>query len=178
MLHMHKNSLYIASRLARMILCSNLPSRLRAKYAFFWGITVDDKVRFGKNLFIEAPHKLTIGQECIINNGVHIYTGFCNDSKVVIGNKVGVGLDSLITTNSHIIGPSSQRCGNNTSQTVVIEDGVWIGANVTVLQGVTIGHGGIIAAGAVVTKSTEPDCLYAGVPAKKIRNLSEGKDNA
>lgn len=166
-MEMHRNSLYIASRLARIILCSNLPSKLRAKCAFFWGIAGDDKSRFGKNLFIEAPHKLIIGHESIINSGVHIYTGFYNDSKVIIGNKVGIGLDSLITTNSHTIGPSSQRCGNNTSQTVVIEDGVWIGANVTVLQGVTIGHGGVIAAGAIVTQSTEPDCLYAGVPAKK-----------
>lgn len=170
-MNLHRNSLHIASRLARIILCSNLPSKFRAKCAFLWGIADDDKARFGKNVFIEAPHKLTIGRECIINNGVHIYTGFYNDSKVIVGNKVGIGLDSCITTNSHVIGPSSQRCGNNTSQTVVIEDGVWIGANVTILQGVTVGRGGIIAAGAVVTKSTEANAIYAGVPAKKIKDL-------
>lgn len=83
-----------------------------------------------------------MGRECLINNGVHIYTGFYNDSEVIIGNKVAIGLDSCITTNSHTIGPSNHRWGDNTSQTVVIEDGVWVGANVTILPGVTIGRGG------------------------------------
>ena len=166
-----RRNLHILSRIERFVLCSNLPSKLRAKYASFCGIADDDKTRFGKNIFVEAPHKLTIGHECLINNGVHIYTGFCNDSKVIIGNEVAIGLDSCITTNSHTIGPSNHRWGDNTSQTVVIEDGVWIGANVTILPGVTIGRGGIIAAGAVVTKSTEADSVYAGVPAKKIRSL-------
>lgn len=47
----------------------------------------------------------------------------------------------MITTNSHIIGNREKRWGTNTSTSVVIEDGVWIGANVTILPGVTIGGG-------------------------------------
>ena len=94
---------------------------------------------------------------------------------MIIGDNVAIGLDTCITTNSHMIGNSYQRWGENTSKAVTVEDGVWIGANVTVLQGVTIsrgGGGGVIAAGAVVTSSTEPDALYAGVPARKIKSLS------
>ena len=72
---------------------------------------------------------------------VSIYTGFCNDSQVIIGDNVAIGLDTCITTNSHMIGNSNQRWGENTSKSVTVEDGVWIGANVTVLQGVTIGRG-------------------------------------
>lgn len=52
---------------------------------------------------------------------------------------------------------------------VVIEDDVWCGANVTILKGVTIGHGSIVAAGAVVTKSCEPYSIIGGVPAKLIK---------
>jgi acetyltransferase-like isoleucine patch superfamily enzyme/O-antigen/teichoic acid export membrane protein len=52
---------------------------------------------------------------------------------------------------------------------IVIEDDVWIGANVTVLGGVTIGKGSVIAAGAVVTKDVEPYSIVGGVPAKLIR---------
>lgn len=54
-----------------------------------------------------------------------------------------------------------------------MEDGCWLGGNVTVLPGVTIGRGCVIAAGAVVTKSCDPNGLYAGVPARRIRDLDE-----
>lgn len=162
----------IISRFQRMIICSNLPSKIRAKFAAACGIAKNASTRFGKNIFIEAPHKVQIGKNCLINNGVHIYTGFCNDSQVIIGDNVAIGLDTCITTNSHMIGNSNQRWGENTSKSVTVEDGTWIGANVTVLQGVTIGRGGVIAAGAVVTSSTEPDALYVGIPARKIKSLS------
>lgn len=55
--------------------------------------------------------------------------------------------------------------------TIIVEDEVWIGANVTVLPGVTIGTCSIIGAGSVVTKDVEPYSIYAGIPAKKIREL-------
>ena len=51
---------------------------------------------------------------------------------------------------------------------VIVGNDVWIGARVTLLEGITIGDGAIIAAGAVVTKDIEPYAIYGGVPAKKI----------
>ena len=80
----------IISRFQRMIICSNLPSKIRAKFAAACGIAKNASTRFGKNIFIEAPHKVQIGKNCLINNGVHIYTGFCNDSQVIIGDNVVV----------------------------------------------------------------------------------------
>jgi acetyltransferase-like isoleucine patch superfamily enzyme len=68
-----------------------------------------------------------------------------------------------------------------TDQGIVIQDDVWIGAGVTILDGFKIGHGSVIAAGAVVTKNIEPFSVMAGVPAhvlKRRRNadhLVEGK---
>ncbi|MEP7277990.1 MAG: DapH/DapD/GlmU-related protein, partial [Bacteroidota bacterium] len=52
----------------------------------------------------------------------------------------------------------------------VIEDDVWIGYGSTILSGVKIGRGSIIAAGSLVTKDVLPYSIYAGVPAKKIKN--------
>ena len=52
---------------------------------------------------------------------------------------------------------------------VIIEDDVWAGANVTILKGVTIGRGSILAAGAVVTKSCPPYSIIGGVPAKILK---------
>lgn len=52
---------------------------------------------------------------------------------------------------------------------VVIEDDVWVGSNVTILKGVTIGRGSVIAARAVVTKSCPPYSIIGGVPAKVLK---------
>lgn len=54
-------------------------------------------------------------------------------------------------------------------QDVVIEEDVWCGANVTILKGVTVGRGSIIAAGAVVNRDIPPYCIAGGVPAKPIK---------
>lgn len=52
---------------------------------------------------------------------------------------------------------------------MIIEKDVWIGANVTILEGVTVGRGATIAAGAVVNKDVPPYCIVGGVPAKVIK---------
>jgi maltose O-acetyltransferase len=59
------------------------------------------------------------------------------------------------------------------SADIIVEDEVWIGANVTVLPGVHIGECSVIGAGSVVTKDVEPYSVYAGVPARKIRDLRD-----
>lgn len=58
---------------------------------------------------------------------------------------------------------------NNYDAPVVIEDDVWCGANVTILKGVTIGRGSVVAAGAVVTKSFPPYSIIGGVPARLLK---------
>ncbi len=55
------------------------------------------------------------------------------------------------------------------TEPIIVEDRVWIGMNVTILKGVTIGEGSIVAAGSVVTRSIPSHCLAAGVPAKVIK---------
>lgn len=64
---------------------------------------------------------------------------------------------------------SSEKLPENDAP-VIIEDDVWIGANVTILKGVTIGRGSVVAAGAVVVKSCPPYSIIGGVPAKVIKS--------
>ena len=69
----------------------------------------------------------------------------------------------------HLIDVTDDEKSPEQDLPVVIEDGVWCGANVTILKGVTIGRGSIVAAGAVVTKSCAPYSIIGGIPAKLIR---------
>lgn len=64
-----------------------------------------------------------------------------------------------------------RRAGPSTQEPITVQEGTWIGARSTILPGVTIGAGVIVAAGSVVTRDCDPHSLYAGVPARKIRSL-------
>ena len=93
---------------------------------------------------------------------------------LTIGNNVKIGGNCIIMDNDvHQIDHLERRSnkGNVKSSPVVIEDDVWLGANVTVLKGVTIGARSIIGAGSVVTKSIPADCIAAGNPCRVIKYL-------
>jgi maltose O-acetyltransferase len=90
---------------------------------------------------------------------------------VSIGSNVFLAHDVALLTNTHEMGPSAQRAARTIGEPIVIEDGCWLGARVTVLPGVTIGRGCVIAAGALVTADCEADGLYLGIPARRVRTL-------
>jgi maltose O-acetyltransferase len=94
-------------------------------------------------------------------------------AEIHVGADVGMGPRVQILTSTHAIGPSHRRLGALEGRVVRIEDGVWLGAGVIVLPGVTVGRGCVVAAGAVVTTDCRPDGLYAGVPARRVRSLTE-----
>lgn len=115
---------------------------------------------------------LSIGDSSSIPKHSTIY---CTEAPLTIGRKVIFGLRPTIITGDHrtdVIGKfiidSHIKLPENDSPTT-IEDDVWAGANVTILKGVTIGRGSIIAAGSVVTKSCPPYSIIGGIPAKIIK---------
>ena len=79
---------------------------------------------------------------------------------------------SIITVN-HPLSPSKRRQHIGQAKPVNIGRDVWIGANCTILPGVTIGNNVVIAAGAVVTKNVPDNCVAGGVPAKIIREIND-----
>ena len=79
----------------------------------------------------------------------------------------------MIITAKHSLGGPELRAGDGGPEPVVIGDGTWIGAGAIILPGLTVGAGCIVAAGAVVTKDCTPNGLYAGVSARRIRDLDE-----
>ena len=67
--------------------------------------------------------------------------------------------------------PFAEQSGTITEGPTIIGSNCWLGAHVVVLDGVSIGHHAVLAAGAVVTQNIDPDTLVGGVPAKVIRQL-------
>lgn len=123
---------------------------------------------------IKGLNNLSIGDYTSIPKRATFY---CTRASLSIGKKVIFGLNPTIITGDHrtdVIGKflidvtDDEKLPENDAP-VVIEDGVWCGANVTILKGVTIGRDSIIAAGSVVTKSFPPYSIIGGVLAKLIR---------
>ena len=113
------------------------------------------------------PGSLTVGQGAFVNRGCVLDAS----GGIVIGRRVHLAHGVRLLTVTHAIGPTACRAGAASTQPVRIGDGAWLGAGATVLPGVTIGHGCIVAAGSVVVTDTEPDALYAGVPAVRKKAL-------
>ena len=96
---------------------------------------------------------------------------FDGSAPIRIGSRCSLGMEVLFCTSTHVIGTSAERAGAPDPRPITVGDGCWIGARSVILPGVTIGEGCIIAAGAVVNKDCAPNGMYAGVPARRIKDL-------
>lgn len=114
-----------------------------------------------KTNYLHVPNRLRIGQHSHINRGCTL------DARagITIGNSVSISHGVSIFTGSHDA-QSPHFLG--VFKPVVICDYAWVGANATLLQGITIGKGAVVCAGAVVTKDVAPFDIVAGIPAKII----------
>ena len=112
-----------------------------------------------------APEGLSIGEYCTLGND-----GFYDArDTITIGNCVNIAAEVRIYTREHDIDdPFFAEKGGP----VAIEDHAYIGTRVTIMPGVRVGHGAVVASGAVVTKDVAPYMLVGGVPAKVIRERS------
>lgn len=119
--------------------------------------------------------QLVIGLNCHFGDFLHLT---CSN-KIIIGNNLLTGRWVTITDNSHgdtdlsslKIPPSERKIVSKGA--VIIGDNVWIGDKATILPGVSIGDGAVIAANSVVTKDVPPYSIAAGNPAKIIKNLED-----
>lgn len=148
----------------------------------------------GKNSFIDPRAfparggKITIGANSVVRAGTMLlpsggyisigdktslnhYVVINGEGGVNIGNDVMVAAFASFFAANHKfdrLDVPMRAQGMSTKGGIVIEDDVWIGTHAVILDGVRIGTGSVIAAGAVVTKNVEPFSIMAGVPAKKV----------
>ena len=115
-----------------------------------------------------AAGGVVIGDRCYVNRDCWFDPG---DSIITLGDHVVLASRVMLSGAGHQVGAHARRATGATSAPITIEAGCWIGAGAIVLPGVTVAAGCIVGAGAVVTASTEPDGVYAGVPARRLRDL-------
>lgn len=123
------------------------------------------KVKYNADIspHIRIGNNAELGQRCVIYGGVSI------------GDDVLMGPGVRLITRNHSVGDVGRpiREQGDVFAPIIIEDDVWLGANVVVLPGVTIGAHSVIGAGSVVTKSCAPYSIMGGVPAKFIKSRKE-----
>lgn len=113
-------------------------------------------------------HNIEIGNGTFFNN--HVF--FEPIGKITIGEFCQIGPHVVFETVSHEIDLTSNYRETIVAP-IVVGNHVWIGANSIILQGVTIGTGAVVAAGALVNKDIPPFSLYGGVPAKFIKSINQ-----
>jgi galactoside O-acetyltransferase len=146
---------------------------------------------FGTGLLVLGPRNITIGSDfsswrgCTlaacedgairigdrVSANSNVYVNACRGGLVDIGNDVMIGPNVVMRTSDHAIADPGAllREQGHTPGVIIIENDVWIAANVTVLGGTRIGRGAVVAAGAVVTRDVEPFAVVGGVPARVLK---------
>lgn len=166
-LHMHE----MAQRARRITVEMNnayrTPDEIRALFSELIGKEVDE----GFGLF--PPFNADYGQNITVGKNVFINSGCCfqDQGGIEIGDNVLIGQQVVIATLDHDLIPAKRA--NMLPSPVKIGNGVWVGAHATILSGVTVGDGAVIAAGAVVTKDVPANAVVGGVPAKIIKQIKE-----
>lgn len=138
-------------------------------YGIFLG-SVGRKFKIGAWSRIQQPNAIIIGNRVSLNDRAWVAANI-NGGKIYIGDDTIIGPNCVIHSGNHIFLDKSipvWRQGFKFKEIKIGRD-VWIGANVTILQGVIIDDGAVIAAGSVVTTNVDPYSVFAGVPAKKIK---------
>ena len=122
--------------------------------------------------FIES-RQLFVGAGSYLNVHCKLYNA---GAEIRIGKNCALAYGVSIHTTTHRADNCRRRAGVASGKPVSIGDGCWIGGNAVILPGVVIGEGCIIAAGSVVTGDCESQCLYAGNPAVKKKELPKETD--
>lgn len=132
------------------------------------------KCRISKGVKLVGAHNVFMGDDCGIGEDCLL---MCTRAKIIIGPHVMIATRTAMITGGHrtdMVGrylksiKNSEKLPEN-DKDIIIEGDNWIGANVTILKGLTIGEGAIVGAGSVVTKDVPPYSIVCGVPAKVVK---------
>ena len=132
------------------------------------GSEIDETLRIFTPFHINYGKKTTFGRDCFVNFGCT----FLALGGITIEDDVFIGPHCVLATEYHPENPATRH--SLLTKPIVVKRNAWLGANVTVLAGVTIGENAIVAAGSVVTKDVPDNMVVAGSPARVIREIKKG----
>lgn len=143
------------------------PEELRTLFSQLIGRPVDETFGLFPPFYTDCGKNIHIGRHVFINMGCK----FQDQGGIFIGDGALIGHNVVLATLNHADSPRDRA--TMLPAPIRIGRNVWIGASATVLPGVTIGDGAIVAAGAVVTKDVPENTIVGGVPARIIRTINE-----
>lgn len=124
------------------------------------------KNKIGENCIFRYPWKIKLGNRIEIGYGARIYPSFkVKDAYIHIRDGVTIAPGLTIFGAGH---PRGKKRSSHVASSVLIEEDAYIGGNVTIRYGVTIGKGAVVAAGSVVVSDVPPNITVGGVPARQI----------
>lgn len=129
------------------------------------GHVIHDTVRVFTPLNINYGPGVSFGRDCFLNFGCTLLAL----GGITIEDDVFIGPHCVLATEYHPEDPATRH--SLLTKPIVVKRNAWLGANVTVLAGVTVGENAIVAAGSVVTKDVPANMVVAGTPAKVIREI-------
>ncbi|MFP3919655.1 sugar O-acetyltransferase [Lysinibacillus telephonicus] len=141
------------------------PEEIQELFSQLIGKPVDKTFAMFPPFYTDCGKNIKVGKNVFINSGCR----FQDQGGITIGDGVLIGHNVVLATLNHDIDP--RKRSNMYPAPITIGHNVWIGANATVVPGVNIGDGAIIAAGAVVTKDVPPNVIVGGVPAKILKEI-------
>lgn len=143
------------------------PTSLVERMGLLLGIlSLRDKAHIEPNFFCDYGYNIKIGSNFYSNHNLTIL----DVCPVTIGDNVMVGPQVMISTATHPIDPLERRT-TEYGAPIRIGDDVWIGGNVSILPGITIGHRCVIGTGSVVTKDIPENSVAVGNPCRVIRTI-------
>ncbi|MCF2586454.1 DapH/DapD/GlmU-related protein [Brevibacterium sp. UCMA 11752] len=143
------------------------PDEVRRLLASLLGKPVDKTVTMFPPFNTDFGKNTTLGRRVFINSGC----SFQDQGGIRIGDDSLIGHNTVLATLNHDINP--ERRGDMHPGHIIIGRNVWIGSNVTVLPGVTIGDNAVVAAASVVTKDVRGGTVVAGTPARMVRSVTD-----
>ena len=141
------------------------PEEIQELFAELTSQPVNETLRVMPPFTTDFGKNIHIGENVFINSGCRMQ----DQGGIYIGDDVLIGHNACLLTLNHDLDPEKRQ--DMYPSPIHIEDKAWLGSNVTVLAGVTIGEGAVVAAGAVVTRDVPAGHVVGGVPAKIIKKI-------